>query len=474
MSHSYQLALKPKVVCHEQDGAQLLFSPDGNALRLAKPSQALKTLLTHLMAGGMTVDALCEVAALQDQDADPARTYYALATFEKKGFVDYTLAVAHDPWATLEPTSPAFCLVKAVPGLPYRLSRFAYLRRQDDNVVVESALGHGRLVLHHSRAAAAVTLLAMPHTALELAALLGMDDSATTGMLNLLCSAGVAFACAADGKLAEDDSPTLQPWEFHDLLFHSRSRAGRHGQPWGGTFRFRDTLPHPAAVKPAMSERRVALYQPDMVALAASDSPFSLVSESRQSIRMAGEQPLSVKELGEFLYRSARAKSVNPTNPAQPASYESSWRVCASGGAIHELELYLTVSRCDGIAPGLYHYDPLGHSLEHLADLGPTQHAVLADGCAAAGLQTTDVLITLTARFQRTQWKYQSIAYALILKNVGALYQQMYLVATAMKLAPCALGGGNSDQFAKAAGLDYYAETSVGEFLLSSRPNADV
>jgi SagB-type dehydrogenase family enzyme len=78
-------------------------------------------------------------------------------------------------------------------------------------------------------------------------------------------------------------------------------------------------------------------------------------------------------------------------------------------------------------------------------------------------------LIILTARFQRLMWKYQSLAYALILKHVGVLYQTMYLVATAMGLAPCAVGGGNSDLFAQATGLDYYTETSVGEFLLGSR-----
>jgi hypothetical protein len=47
----------------------------------------------------------------------------------------------------------------------------------------------------------------------------------------------------------------------------------------------------------------------------------------------------------------------------------------------------------------------------------------------------------------------------------------MYLVATAMGLAPCALGGGNSDVFAEAAGTDYYAESSVGEFVLGSVPD---
>jgi hypothetical protein len=47
----------------------------------------------------------------------------------------------------------------------------------------------------------------------------------------------------------------------------------------------------------------------------------------------------------------------------------------------------------------------------------------------------------------------------------------MYLVATAMGFAPCALGGGNSDVFAEAAGTDYYAESSVGEFVLGSAPD---
>jgi hypothetical protein len=46
----------------------------------------------------------------------------------------------------------------------------------------------------------------------------------------------------------------------------------------------------------------------------------------------------------------------------------------------------------------------------------------------------------------------------------------MYLVATAMRLAACALGGGDSDLFARASGLDYYEEGAVGEFILGSRP----
>jgi len=38
-----------------------------------------------------------------------------------------------------------------------------------------------------------------------------------------------------------------------------------------------------------------------------------------------------------------------------------------------------------------------------------------------------------------------------------------------MGLAPRAVEGGDADLFARAAGTDYCAETSVGEFLLGSQ-----
>jgi SagB-type dehydrogenase family enzyme len=95
------------------------------------------------------------------------------------------------------------------------------------------------------------------------------------------------------------------------------------------------------------------------------------------------------------------------------------------------------------------------------------RHAGIAAGIAG---ETVQVLLIFAARFQRVAWKYETLAYALILKDIGVLMQSMYLAATAMGLAPCAVGLGNSDLFAQAAGVDYYAETSVGEFLLGSAP----
>jgi SagB-type dehydrogenase family enzyme len=91
--------------------------------------------------------------------------------------------------------------------------------------------------------------------------------------------------------------------------------------------------------------------------------------------------------------------------------------------------------------------------------------AALSAGVVPHG---TQILLILVARLPRIAWKYTGLAYALVLKDVGVVFQTMYLAATAMGLAPCAIGGGDSDLFARAAGTNYYSETSVGEFLLGS------
>src|SRR5207253_2330434 len=114
---------------------------------------------------------------------------------------------------------------------------------------------------------------------------------------------------------------------------------------------------------------------------------------------------------------------------------------------------------------GLYHYDPDQHRLERLAGRTADVDRLLRDAGRATAIpgQELQVVIVVAARFQRLAWKYASVAYALTLKHVGVLYQTMYLVATAMGLAPCAAGCGDADLFARAAGTDYYTETSVGE-----------
>ena len=122
---------------------------------------------------------------------------------------------------------------------------------------------------------------------------------------------------------------------------------------------------------------------------------------------------------------------------------------------------------CEGVDAGLYHYAGDHHHLARVSGQGSSVDRLLAD--AAAGMAVTSrpqVLIVAAVRFSRIATKYGPLAYTLVLKNVGVLIQTMYLSATAMGLAGCAVGAGDSTVFAEATGLAVDEETSVGEFCL--------
>lgn len=374
------------------------------------------------------------------------------------------------PVATLMPISPYFQqrLASIQPKQSYKMSRFAYTRRDEDGFTyLESPLSYARIRLEHAVAASVIYQLGTAVTPIELTQALPEEDADTvTSVVALLVMGNFASPTTREGRLREEDDETLMHWDFHDLLFHSRSRLGRHDNMLGGTYRFLHRIPPQPAVKQTQWPVTISLPRPDMERIRSVDPTLTAVMEARASIRDYGRSPITVAQLGEFLYRVARVKEVS--HYGETGVFTKRPYPC--GGATYEIEFYLTIDRCEGLAPGFYWYDPVNHALSFIREANKDTESLLLDACqSTGGLSRPQVLITLAARFQRVSWKYQSIAYALILKHVGVIYATMYLVATAMDLAPCALGGGDSDRFTKLSGTDYLQETSVGEFMLGSK-----
>jgi SagB-type dehydrogenase family enzyme len=271
-------------------------------------------------------------------------------------------------------------------------------------------------------------------------------------------------AFATDRDEEKDFSRAM--WAPHELWFHSRSRAGRHDLPYGGTY-WAEKIAEPLPVaRPGRGTPEISLFRPDLAALRKDDPTLTAVLEDRHSVRDHDDSaPLTLAQLGEFLFRTARVR-----HTMREGKNELSDRPYPSGGACHELEIYPVVENVSGLEPGLYHYDPVAHGLELVAGPGRPVTALSELARISSVMRTPpQVTLVMAARPGRVMWKYQSMAYALTLKHVGVLYQVMYSVATAMGLAACALGGGDSDAFAHAAGVGYLNETSVGEFTLGSR-----
>jgi SagB-type dehydrogenase family enzyme len=148
-----------------------------------------------------------------------------------------------------------------------------------------------------------------------------------------------------------------------------------------------------------------------------------------------------------------------------PITYTS--RPYPSGGSSYPLELYLAVNKCAGLDRGFYFYDAGEHALVPIGVRASELEALLKSAAFAMGeTGAPQILITIAARFGRVSWKYSSIAYSLILKDVGALTQTLYLMATAMGLGGCAIGSINIDLFARMTGIDFYVEGPVGQFAI--------
>ncbi|NNM35330.1 MAG: hypothetical protein HKO53_19805, partial [Gemmatimonadetes bacterium] len=116
------------------------------------------------------------------------------------------------------------------------------------------------------------------------------------------------------------------------------------------------------------------------------------------------------------------------------------------------------------------HYDPFRHALSRRDELLPRKDGSLSLAAAAmGGGPEPQVLLVIGARPARVFWKYHSIGYALILKEVGALMQTLYLGAHSIGLAPCAIGAGDGLLLPGTAEAGFDPdEISVGGFCLGS------
>ncbi len=475
MPYPYSLSFKKSVILKE-DGADLLIMESPNsALRVKRVSPGIRDILNTLHETRQTEDVLCHMFSAREGSAQTEKFWYYIQKLDDKGYICRTVFLKGHDFCTIIPVSPYFKFKEEDidPDRKFFLSRFAYCRIHDGRMVLESPLGHAKLELGSQSAA----LTAELSTAASISEISKRLDAPEAGEIHafftlLLNINALDEATPVDGPPAAQKTALAQ-WDFHDLLFHTRSRAGRHDNPLGGTYRFLEKIDPLPALKPKMPGKTIALFRPDIEMLKKKDLPFTQILETRQSIRdysQNSQTPLTIGQVGEFLFRSARVKGIHNPDPARGSYYQSTTRPSPGAGAMHGFELYPLINECDGIDPGLYHYDPMDHEFTLVS--APTIHTekLLDFACMASALQyEPGILFLLAARFQRIAWKYESIAYSLMLKDLGALYQTLYLVATAMGLAPCAIGAGDSDLFAHAAGLDYYIETSVGEFLLGSR-----
>ena len=465
--------LSGHIKLESQADGSVAASFDGYSVGLGKFSSAVLSRLQELRTGLPL--ASFAGSRLVDKEID-----LLIRRLARSGLLEYRFAPpgGGQDLVVIEPQIPDYRprTAKLINADVIALSRFAYLRRRGNEMVLESPRAGALFRIGDLKIAAALAQLASPQKIGKFRKAPGFPGIELLALL-LDCQILFRVETGKDGNLRwSEGDDDLVLWDFHDLLFHARSTEGRQANPLGGLYPYAGLMPLPPAVRPAWPGKKIDLRKlvtstSESLAPSEPSVTFARMLKERHSTREFDDaRPITLVELAQLLDSAARIRakwssSLDMDGGGPEISYAA--RPYPSGGAAYELELYLSVANCEGLVRGFYHYDADEHALTPIVVRSQDLDAQLAAAEFAMGASAVpQILITIAARFGRVSWKYSSVAYSLILKDVGVVFQTLYLTATALGLGGCAIGTNNIELFSKMTGLEFHVEGPVGQFAL--------
>jgi SagB-type dehydrogenase family enzyme len=182
----------------------------------------------------------------------------------------------------------------------------------------------------------------------------------------------------------------------------------------------------------AQPSDNVALPKP---VLTGSTSLEQLLTQ-RRSVRDFQNTTLELAEIGQLLWA------------AQGITDSRGFRTAPSAGALYPLELYVVVGRVEGLAEGVYHYNPMNHQLMKTND-GDLQDALTQVALSQDCIENASAVFVFTADYERTTKKYGNRGIRYVHIEVGHAAENLFLQAEALGLSTVDVGAFNDDEVAK-------------------------
>lgn len=435
------LKLNSRVSIEKISSDECIFLIDGlkKAIFIPQDEEFCK-VIADLAIQGIEKDCINDISS----SIHRKRAHEFIESLELHGFVDYDLKLDCGLRVQIRPNKQNFQFprMKKGPISKLSISNHTFFRYINGAVVLENPLSTFKLCIEDD--------FFNLQSVLE-------NQKTMDELLSILLA----------GEFVAESGSNHCDWEFHDLLFHTRSRLGMadDNSNLGGTYRFRpDNIKDHNGYKEYQNKKYFQFDVP-VKEVGRNKKNFFELLQSRKSRRSFPEdKTMSYDQIGEFLFHTAKIIRSTPQN----GQLDFVKRAFPSAGGIHDLEFYLLINRSDSLKRGIYYYQPQRHGLyqlqvqdKYLDEI--TQNTVVALGGVK---EEPPVIVILTSRFMKMRSKYERIAYRNTILSVGAAFQTMYLTGAAMNLSTCALGSGNPALFAEAIGVDSLEECAVGEFVL--------
>lgn len=165
---------------------------------------------------------------------------------------------------------------------------------------------------------------------------------------------------------------------------------------------------------------------------------------ARRSRRAFLSRAISLEAAGQLLWA---AQGVTASRGARPGL-----RAAPSAGATYPLETWLVAGDVEGLAPGLYRYDPASHALEKIRE-GDLREPLAVASLGQAWVREAPAVIVLGAVYERTAARYGERAGRYTHMEAGHAGQNIYLQAEALGLGTVAVGAFRDEEVKRVLGV---------------------
>lgn len=211
-------------------------------------------------------------------------------------------------------------------------------------------------------------------------------------------------------------------------------------------------LPQPPLQRP-VDQTRTAIDLPDPLTCFTRGLDVREAIQERRSIRQYAQSELTLAELSYLLWCTQGVQQVR--------DHIATFRTVPSAGARHAFETTLLINRVTDLAPGLYHFVALEHTLVQM-NAEPSIADQITAGCLGQQfVKTAAATFIWSAVPYRMNWRYGERGFRYLHLDAGHVCQNLYLSAASIDCGVCAIAAFDDDRMNQLLEIDGESEFAI-------------